>query len=80
MTVTGYVIMNRRGEFYGPGGWVDQDTARVFDVEEASKMLKVFAPDVAVIRVNAKVKLVAVVKETEVVAVVKDVETETVAA
>jgi len=68
LTVTGYLIMNRRGEFYGPGGWVNQDAARVFDVEEATKMLKIFAPDAAAIRVSAKVRIADVVKETELVA------------
>jgi len=44
MKINGYIIMNDRTEFYGPGGWGEKQNARIFCVEDALSMLKVFAP------------------------------------
>lgn len=41
--MTVYLIMNEKGEYYGPGGWVeDAWQARMFSPEDAANMLKVF--------------------------------------
>lgn len=52
MDVIGYLIMNKRGEYFGPGGWGDEKTARIFTAEDAVKMTRVFAPKVSAIRVH----------------------------
>jgi len=44
-----FVIMDARGNYYGPGGWHDDVyRARLFSPEDAKAMLKVF-PDSAAI-------------------------------
>lgn len=38
-----FLVMNARGEYYGPGGWVEEEQqARQFCIEDALQMLKVF--------------------------------------
>jgi hypothetical protein len=38
-----FVIMNQKGEWYGPGGWLeDVNRAAIFSPDDAALMLKVF--------------------------------------
>lgn len=44
-----YLIMNAKGEYYGPGGWLeDAKQARPFSPDDAGEMLKVFPGSAAV--------------------------------
>jgi len=49
-----FLVMNDRAEFYGPGGWGAQESARVFNVHDALQMLKVFSPRASLIRVHVE--------------------------
>lgn len=49
----GFVIMNKAGQYFGPGGWLDEpDAARIWEAADALKMLEAFSPSVSLIRVR----------------------------
>ena len=49
----GYVIMNAKGQYYGPGGWQDSEVdARVYESYDALNMLRAFPNDASLIRVR----------------------------